>query len=135
MRIINRRRANEVFDLFITRFLNWKKWKKADIEDVTNYLTPLERRLKNRWSRHIFSRNIAVLVRWLVGWRIYLDYVTVSIKAIRKFYTSKTFLEIGVQNQIHINDIQMKDYITFATWYDIECQMVYCQLSPRNFYQ
>ena len=48
MTIFNRRRANEVFELLITRFLNRKKWKKAEMEGVKNTLTPFERQLMNR---------------------------------------------------------------------------------------
>ena len=48
MTIFNRQRANEVFGLLIKRFLNRKKWKKAEMEDVKNSLVPLERRLMNR---------------------------------------------------------------------------------------
>ena len=48
MTIFKRGRANEVFGLLITRFLNRRKWKKAEMKDVKNFLTPLERRLMNR---------------------------------------------------------------------------------------
>lgn len=48
MTIFNRQRANEVFGLLIKRFLNRKKWKKAEMEDVKNTLIPFERQIMNR---------------------------------------------------------------------------------------
>jgi len=46
--IFNRRRGNEVYQLLITKFSDRKKKKNAEIDEIKNSLTPLEKRLANR---------------------------------------------------------------------------------------
>ena len=46
MTIFNRRRGNEVFQLFFTRFQQREKWREAEMKEIK--LTPLEQMLTKR---------------------------------------------------------------------------------------
>ena len=46
--IFNRRRSNEVYQLLVSRYLNSDKWKAAEMPEIKDSLTALEKRLMDR---------------------------------------------------------------------------------------
>lgn len=46
--VFNRRRGNEVNQLLVEKFNEREKWKKAEMEEIKNSLSPLEKRLVKR---------------------------------------------------------------------------------------
>ena len=46
--IFNRRRGNEILQLLVSRFIDRNKWKEAEMEEIKQSLSPLEKELMKR---------------------------------------------------------------------------------------
>ena len=56
--IFNRRRGNEVYQMLVSKFEGRNERKKAEIEEIRSSLSPLEKRLVQRYRISYFSRII-----------------------------------------------------------------------------